>query len=336
MATKPPLKILVLFDLSVAIPPAEYPEYLKTEDWKSEANILATLQKLGHEPKLLGLHDDLQPLLEEIRSSRPDLVFNLSEAFDGNRDFEPHLVSLLELLKVPYTGSGPEALRICKDKGLTKKILAYHRVHVPRFLIARKAQPLRKLSRFPFPAFIKPLALEGSEGIAQLSFAENEKDALERIRYINERLGVDAIVEEYIGGREIYVGILGNERLSALPPRELFFKEIPEGEPKFATFRAKWDDAYRKKWGIDSGPAATIPPDTLAKMLEGCKKIYRVLKMKGYGRIDLRLRPNGDFVFIEANPNPSLAREDDFAKAALKSGLSYDELVGKIVSLSGG
>lgn len=335
MASQRSLQILVLFDLSIPLTPADYAEYLRTDDWKTEANILSTLTKLGHQPKLFGVHNDLQALLEEIRANRPDLVFNLSEAFDGNRDFEPHVVSLLELLKIPYTGAGPEALRICKDKGLTKKILSYHRMQVPKFLIARKAQPLRRLNRFPLPAFIKPLALEGSEGIAQPSFAENEKDALDRIRYINEKLGVDAIVEEYIDGREIYVGVIGNERLSALPPRELFFKEVPEGEPKFATFRAKWDDAYRKKWGIDSGPAAAIAPDVLERMLEGCKKIYRVLQMKGYGRIDLRLRPSGEFVFIEANPNPSLAREDDFARAAIKSGLSYDELIAKIISLSG-
>ena len=328
------LKVLLLFDLEVQIPREEYKSYLKTEEWKNEAMVLAALQRLGHDVRLLGLKDSLTPLLEEIEKNRPDVVFNLSEAFNGNRDFEPHLVALLELMKVPYTGCGPDGLRICKDKGLTKKILAYHHLHIPKFVVARKSQPIQKLSHFQFPAIIKPLALEASEGIAQLSLCSNEKEALERIRYVNEKLGVEAIVEEYIEGRELYVGILGNEKLTVFPPRELFFKEVPKGEPKFATWRAKWDEAYRKKWGIDSGPAAAIPQATQLKIFDACKRIYRVLQIRGYGRIDLRLREDGQFVFIEANPNPSIAKDEDFAKGASKADLDYDALIAKIISLS--
>ena len=328
-------KILQLFDLSKAIRPEEYDDYMKTEEWENEAHIMNTLRKLGHEVKPLGIHDDIQPLLREVRDNPPNVVFNMSEAFDKDRRFEPHIASLLELLKLPYTGAGPEALRICKDKGLTKKILSYHRLHVPKFVIARKAQPLRALKKFEFPAFIKPLELEASEGISQVSFAENEKDALERVKYINEKLNADAIIEEYIEGRELYVGVIGNERLTVFPPRELFFREVPEGEPKFATYQAKWNDAYRKKWGIASGSAEPLPEGVEGRLVETCKKIYRLLQLKGYGRIDLRLRPNGDLVFIEANPNPTIAMDDDFAQAAAQGGLDYQALVGKILSLSG-
>jgi D-alanine-D-alanine ligase len=272
-------------------------------------------------------------LIQALEEDPPDLVFNLCEAFGNDRDFEPHVAALLELMKVPYTGAGVTPLRVCKDKSLTKKILSYHRVRVPRFVVSPKNKPLKGLGKFAFPAFIKPLALEASEGIAQLSLAENEKQALERVRYINEKLGVDAIIEEYIEGRELYVGVLGNERLMAFPPRELFFREVAEGEPKFATFRAKWDDEYRKKWGINTGAARGISTEMERQIAKLCKKIYRLLQMRGYGRIDLRLTPQGEVVFIEANPNPSIAREDDFARSAEKAGLDYEELIARILRL---
>lgn len=327
-------RILLLFDLSVSIKPMEYDEYWKTADWKVESAVRKSLLSAGHEVIPLGIFNDVRPLIDQIQESKPDLIFNLSEAFNGKRDHEADLVSLLELLGIPYTGSGPTGLRLCKDKGLTKEILGYHRLHIPRFIVARRSYPVRSLSRFQFPAFIKPLKLEASEGISQLSFASNESEALERVRYVHERLGVDAIVEEYIDGRELYVGILGNEKLTVFPPRELFFREVPEGEPKIATFRAKWDNDYRKKWGIASGPAAHLPAAVSEKLEEICKKIYRILKIRGYGRIDLRVKETGEIYFIEANPNPSIGKDEDFALSAAKFGLPYDELVAKIVSLS--
>jgi D-alanine-D-alanine ligase len=327
------LNILMLIDLSIPLAPDEFDDYLKTDDWKSDANVVRALKNLGHEVKMLGIHDDIRPLIQELEDDRPDLVFNLCEAFGNDREFEPHVVALLELFGVPYTGAGVTPLRVCKDKSLTKKILSYHRVRVPKFMVSPKSKPLKGLGKFSFPAFIKPMSLEASEGIAQLSLAENEKQALERIRYINEKLGVDAIIEEYIEGRELYVGVLGNDRLMAFPPRELFFREVAEGDPKFATFRAKWDDEYRKKWGIDTGVARGISPETERSIMKLCKKIYRLLQMSGYGRIDLRLTPSGEIVFIEANPNPSIAREDDFARSAEKAGLDYEDLIARILRL---
>jgi D-alanine-D-alanine ligase len=186
-----------------------------------------------------------------------------------------------------------------------------------------------------FPAFIKPLKLEASEGITQLSFAENEKDALDRARFIHDKLGTDAIIEEYIEGRELYVGVLGNERLTVFPPRELFFKNVPEGEPKFATFKAKWDDNYRKKWGIDTGPAKALPKELAREVVETCKKVYRTFQLRGYARMDLRVTPEGEIFFLEANPNPTIARDEDFAQAAEKGGVGYDELIARILQLSG-
>lgn len=330
------LKVLLLFDLSVKISPEDYDDYWKTPDWKTEKDVRNALVKLGHEVVPFGLHNDIEPFLRLVKEQKPDLVFNLSEAFNGNRDFEPHLTALLQLIGVPFTGAGPLGLQLCKDKGLTKVVLGYHRIRTPRFLVLKKSRPLRSLKKFHFPAFIKPLQLESSEGISQFSYVENEKDALARMKFIHERLEADAIIEEFIDGREIYVGLLGNEKLAVFPPRELFFKQVPEDEPKFATYRSKWDKEYRKKWGIDSGWAAPIPETTSRKLNEVCKKIYRLLHIQGYGRIDLRLKENGEIYFIEANPNPSIAKQEDYALSAGKAGLDYDELIAKIVSLAVG
>ncbi|MBC7754389.1 MAG: ATP-grasp domain-containing protein [Moraxellaceae bacterium] len=329
------LKVMLLFDLSINLNPQEYSAYWATHDWKTERDVRNSLIKQGHEVIPLGIHDDIDPFLKIVKEQKPDLVFNMSEAFSGKRDFEPNLTALMELVGVPFTGAGPMSLQLCKDKGLTKSILGYHEISTPQFLVAKKSRPfpLSALRKFPFPAFIKPLQLESSEGIAQTSYAATEKEALARVKFIHDKLGVDAIVEEFIDGREVYVSILGNEKLSVFPPRELFFKQVPENEPKFATYKSKWDHAYRKKWGIDSGWVDVLPEATEKKLNDVCKKIYRLLNIQGFGRIDLRLRGE-EIYFIEANPNPSIAKKEDYALSAHKGGVDYDELIAKIVSLS--
>jgi D-alanine-D-alanine ligase len=333
MATRQ-LNILLLFDLSKRVDPEDFPELLKTEAWKNDAQLVAALKRLGHQVKLFGLYNEIEPLVRELVENRPDMVFNLSEAAHNDRKFEPHVVALLELLGIQYTGASSDALMISKDKGLSKKILAYHRIPVPKFVICGRSKPPRSLRRFQYPAFVKPLKLEASEGISQVSLAWTEKEALERIRYIHEKLDSDAIIEEYIDGRELYVAILGNDRLTALPPRELFFKEVPEGEPKFATYRAKWNDDYRERWGIDTGPAGKIPEILEEKILETSKSAYRALGLRGYGRVDLRLKPSGEFYVIEVNPNPAIAKDDDFMLAAAKIGLDFDAVISRILNLA--
>ncbi len=328
-----PLKILLLFDLSVNLPAEEYDDYWDTADWKAEKDVRNTLVKLGHEVIPFGIFDDIEPFLKIVREQKPDLVFNMSEAFSGKRDFEPNLTALMQLVGVPFTGAGPMSLQLCKDKGLTKIILGYHQIRTPKFVVAKKSRPIQSLKKFQFPAFIKPLQLESSEGISQVSYAENEKETLARVKFIHERLGVDAIIEEFIDGRDVYVSILGNEKLSVFPPRELFFKQVPDDEPKFATFRSKWDAEYRKKWGIDSGWVTAMPESTERKLGDICKKIYRLLQIQGFGRIDLRIKDDKIY-FIEANPNPSIAKKEDYALSAGKAGVEYEELIAKIVSLS--
>jgi D-alanine-D-alanine ligase len=324
------MKILVLFDL-YRRPGADELFSVHTlkydEDKPTESDVLACLRRLGHETDTLPVFDNVPAILDKLASFRPDVVFNLSESFAANRAQEPNLPALLELMKVRYTGCGPQALMLCKDKSLAKKLLAYHRIRVARGVVSSRRRPLTRLARFHFPAFVKPVGEEGSDGIAQASFAKDEKDALERARYIHERLKTDALIEEYVEGRELYVGILRGKRTQVLPPREIFFHKVPDEQPKFATFSAKWDEAYRKKWGIKNGHAAPLPDGVADHIEELGRTVARVFQLRGASRLDLRLTPDGQLVVIEVNPNPSLAHDEDFAQAALKGGVSYDALV---------
>lgn len=329
------LKILMICDLTIAPPyDGDFSEWLKTEEWEAERHVIKALKSLGHEVKIFGVYKDILPLVHEIQKEKPDLVFNMCEAINDNRDLEPQIVGMLELLGVRYSGAGSWPLRLCKDKGLTKKILTYHKIGVPRFVISRKSNPLRSLKRFHYPAFIKPLGREASEGISQMSLAENEKDCLERVQFLHEKLNEDVIIEEFIDGREVYVGVMGLERLTALPPRELIFKELPEGEPKIFTYRAKWDQAYRKKWGVTTTFMKGSDEALLKKVIETSKKIYRLMEIKSYARIDLRITEAGQIYFLEANPNPSIASSDDFALAAKKAELSYEDLIERILQMA--
>jgi D-alanine-D-alanine ligase len=329
------MRILVLFDVHRPIGPGETfsERSLRTEEEKpTEADVLACLRKLGHEVETLAIYDEVKVVLERKEAFQPDVVFNLCETFFSDRAHEANIPALLELMKVPYTGAGPDALMLCKDKALAKKLLAYHRIRVARFLVSSRDRPLRRLGRFAYPAFVKPLGEESSDGIALASLAKNEAEALERARFLHERFESDAMIEEYVEGRELYLGVLGNKRLTVFPPREIFFGEPPqEDSPRFATAKAKWDDAYRKKWKIRNGPAGPLPPGLERKLAELARKVYRILNIRGLGRIDARLTQGGEVVVIEANPNPSLAKDDDFAQAALQVGIGYEALIQRIL-----
>ena len=331
------MKILILFDL--ARPAAAEETFSaraleKQEDKPSEADVLRCLQRLGHEVDTLAVFDDVAAIVEKLRTFAPDVVFNLLESFHSDRTHEPNIPALLELMKVRYTGARPDSLLLCKDKALAKKVLTYHRVRVARFVTSHCAQPLRRLRKFPYPAFVKPVSEESSDGIAQASFVRGEEEALERARFIHEKFRCDALIEQYIEGRELYLSVLGNKRLIVFPPRELFFDQVPEDGPRFATFKAKWDDAYRKKWGIRNAAAEALPEGVPQKLAYLARKVYRLLQIRGFGRIDVRLTPPGEIVVLEGNPNPSLAREDDFAQSAAAAGLDYDQLIQKILDVA--
>ncbi len=329
------LKVLVIFD-SAGTPPEDqdFTEEFKKEDWFTEAAVVETLEHMGHEVRTLGIFDDIKLLLDEVTGKRPDVVFNLTEIFLGKASMDKSIPSFLELMEIPYTGCGPECLMICNNKGLTKKILTYHRIKVPGFRVFHKGKRIWHPRKLRFPLMVKPAREEASMGIARASFVENEKDLRERVQFIHERFDMAAIAEEYIDGRELYVSVLGNKRLRTFPIREMKFTQVPDDEPKLATYKAKWDGKYRKRWGIKNEFAGRLPTGIPEKILHVCKRAYRALMIDSYGRFDLRLTPEGEVFILEANANPELAMGDEFAEAAEKAGLSYDKLLKNILNIA--
>jgi len=328
-------KVLVLCD-SAGTPPVDqdFSRELKTDDWAAEAHVIDALKKLGHEVRMIGVYDEPGLIIDEVKTHPPDVVFNLTEHFNARSAYDQNVAGLLELLDVRTTGSGSTGLTLCKNKGMAKEILAYHRIRVPDSAVFPPGSTIRRPKRLTFPLFIKPLKEEASYGISQDSFVENDQAFEERVRFIHERMNQEALAEEYIDGRELYVSILGNGHLQVFPIREVIFSEIPEGRPRFSTFKAKWDEAYRKRWGIQNIFAEALPGGMAERIAKICKKVYRALRIRGYGRIDLRVTPVGEIVILEANPNPNLDREDEFAQSAMKAGLAYEALIQRILRLA--
>ena len=331
---KKKLKVLALFD---AVAPtrldADLSAELRTVDWIAEKDVLRALRELGHETEYLAIFDDLDLLRQKLASFQPDLIFNLADQFKNNRAFDQNIVSFLEMHGVPFTGCGSTGLTLCKHKAISKKILGYHRIRVPEFTVIARGKRASRHARLKFPILVKPLKEEASYGISQASFVETDEQLRERVSFIHESHDSDAIAEEYIAGRELYVSLLGNERLSVFPIRELVFQSVPPDEPKIATYRAKWDEAYRKRWGLQNQFARELDPVLERKIVQTCKRIYRLLTIDGYARVDLRVTPAGEIYFIEANPNPHVAAEEDFAQSALKAGLRYPRLIERIVRI---
>ena len=326
------LKILALFD---AIAPTTIDQdlsaELKTEDWKTEANVLAALAELGHTVEHLAIFDDLNLLQQKFDSFQPDIIFNLADQFKNNRAFDQNIVSFLEMHGVAFTGCGSTGLTLCKHKAISKKILGYHRIHVPEFTVIARGKRCARPARLRFPILVKPLKEEASYGISQASFVETDDQFKERVQFIHASHDCDVIAEEYIAGRELYVSVLGNHRLDVYPIRELVFKEVPPDEPKIATYRAKWDEEYRKRWGLQNQFAEALDPALAKEIVQTCKRIYRLLTIDGYARVDLRVTATNEIYFIEANPNPHLAADEDFAQSALKSGVTYPQLIERII-----
>jgi D-alanine-D-alanine ligase len=329
---KKKLKVLALFD---AIRPTKIDQDLskemKTEDWKTEANVLAALGTLGHPTEHLAIFDNLDLLRQKMESFAPDVIFNLADQFKNNRGFDQNIASLLEMQGVPFTGCGATGLVLCKHKGTSKKILGYHHIHVPNFVVIPRGQRIARLKQPKFPLLVKPVKEEASYGISQASFVTSDEQFKERVAFIHESHDSDVIAEEYIEGRELYVSVMGNAKLTVFPIRELVFREVPPNEPKIATYKAKWDEEYRKRWGLQNQFPEGLEPTLVAQIEEICKRIYRLLTIEGYARIDLRLTAANEIYFIEANPNPILAADEDFAQAAGKAGLTYPQLIDRII-----
>jgi D-alanine-D-alanine ligase len=329
---KKKLKVLVLFDGGGPTTlDQDFSKEMKTADWKTEANVMAALGALGYTAEHLAIFDDLDLLRQKLENFAPDVLFNLVEQFKNNPGFDQNIVSFLEMQSLPFTGCGSTGLTLCKHKGISKKILGYHRINVPNFVVIPRGQRIARPKQLKFPIVVKPVKDEASYGISQASFVETEEQLRERVAFIHEKHDADVIAEEYITGRELYVSLMGNLRLTVFPIRELVFGEVPPNEPKIATYRAKWDEEYRKRWGLQNQFADGLDPALVAHIEQTCKRIYSLLTIDGYARIDLRLTDANEVYFIEANPNPILADDEDFALSAGKAGLPYPQLIDRII-----
>jgi D-alanine-D-alanine ligase len=301
---------------------------------KMEFDVIETLRELGHEVCPLGVQDDLGAIRTTIYEWKPTIVFNLLESFDNVTTFDMNVVSYLELLKAPYTGCNPRGLLLARDKALSKKLLAYHRIPVPEFAVFRRNRSVRVPARLGFPLIVKSLTYEASVGISQASVVEDEERLRRRVAFIHDSLGTDAIAERYIDGREMYVGVIGNDRLRVFPVWEMHFQKMIEGDNwPIATERVKWSTAYQQKHGIMTDQAKDLPEATVQAIHRAARRVYRTLHLTGYARIDLRMDAAGKFYVLEANPNPQLAYGEDFAESAERAGLSYEALLERIVSL---
>lgn len=327
------LRVLVLVHASL-IPPAQSSQKeSENAPWKTEYDVVQSLKRLGHEVSVVGLDYDLGVLRKAIFEFKPQIVYNLLVEFQDMPGYEQHIVSYLELVKVPYTGCNPRGLMLSSDKALCKKILSYHRIPNPKFFVIPKRHRISLPKHMSYPMIVKSLVEEASLGISQSSVVRNEKALRERVEFIHESIGTDAIVESYIEGREFYVGILGNRQLTVLPVWELDLGDLPEQGEAIATSRVKWSEKYRKKYGIRSRVARNLPETEARRIQEVCRRVYRRLGLTGYARIDLRFAEDGGVYVLEANPNPNIAMGEEFPDSAEKSGLSYDPLNQRILNL---
>ncbi len=328
-------RVLVAFNTLSAFPhDKDYTEELKLPDWQTEAHVAAALRELEFPFELLGVYDDTSVFQKKIESFNPDVIFNLVERFKNSAAHEADIAAFLRLTGVPFTGCGATAITLCKNKGLAKQILTHHRIRVPQFVILPFRKKVHRPKRLTFPIFVKPLKEEASVGISQASVVDNDDQFRERVEFLHETLKQDVIAEQFISGREIYVGIIGDVRLEVFPFREMVFSRVDDEDPKIATYKAKWDETYRKKWGIKNKFADDISGELEDRIKKLSKRIYRALGIRGAARLDLRLTPEGEVFFIEANPNPMLAKDEDFALAAQKAGLSYPELIRRLINLA--
>ena len=335
MIFKPKTKLRILVLLSQELmPPDAIPDGVEKEKqpWRTEYDVISSLKSIGHEVLPVGLRSDLEVIAKAREEHKPQIAFNLLEDFEGRALYDQHVVSYLELIKQPYTGCNPRGLTIAHDKALTKKILSYHRILVPGFAVFPIGQKVVRPRRLRFPLFVKSLVEEGSVGISQASVVSDDQKLAERVDFIHRQTNSHALAEQYIEGREIYVGVIGNRKLQTYTPWELMINNLPEGSLNIATGRLKWNPDYQKKVGLVTKPA-DLSPELQRKILLLSKRIYRHLCLSGYARLDYRVTRDEECYLLEANPNPQIAKNEDFSDSAAHCGVSYPQLLHKIITL---
>lgn len=328
------LRVLVLMDEEL-VPPESLDGFSDEEmlNWKTEFDVITTLKELGHSPMNLGVSNDLGVIRNALETFKPHIAFNLLEEFHGVAIYDMHVASYLELMRQPYSGCNPRGLMLSHDKALSKKILTYHRIRTPAFVVyprGRKVRPHRKVN---YPLLVKSSIEEASLGISKDSIVHDDAQLIARVAFVHDELETDALVEEFIQGRELYVGVLGNSRLQTFPIWEMVFENLPADVPNIATARVKWDPKYQRELGVVTRAATKISDADNQRIAKLCKRVYRVLSLSGYARMDLRMTEEGHVYVLEANPNPNISYGEDFAESAAKDGVDYGKLIQRILSL---
>jgi D-alanine-D-alanine ligase len=328
------LRVLVLMH-ELLVPPDDIHGMSEKEvaQFKCEYDVCTALAELGHQVTKLGVYDELAPLRRAVRETRPHVVFNLLEEFKGRPVFDHNVVGYLELMGVRYTGNNPRGLVLARDKVLTKKILHYHRIDTPRFAVFPRGRKLRAVKRLRFPLIVKSATEEASAGISQASIVRDADALAERVTFVHERVRTAALAEEYVEGRELYAGVLGNQRLQVLPVWELKLDGLRESGYPIASYRAKWDLDYQDRHEIMADAATDLSAELTRHIRQISKRAYRALELSGYARLDFRLREDGRLFLLEANPNADISRDEELASAASAAGLSYEALIQKVVNL---
>ena len=295
--------------------------------------VARTLRKLGHRVSVLGVHGDVKRLIAGLSRRKPDLVFNLMEMFGDNVFGDIPVTGLLDLLGVDYTGSGPGELYLSQDKGLTKRLLAFEDILYPRFAVFSRETGFETGGNLRMPLFVKPLRSDASLGIGGKSLVQDWTGLIDRVSAIRKELDDAALAEEFIDGREFYVGVVGNSQPKALPPVEIDFTGFPEGVPKVMDSKAKWDERSKEYKGTRS-VLAQLPDELRARLQKVAVDAYRALRVRDYGRVDLRLTDTGDIYVLEVNASCYLEKDSEFAMAAGAAGLDYPRLIERSVDLA--
>ncbi len=311
--------------------------YLEKEDAKSHDlvvdQVAAAVTQLGHQAKVLGVHADIRKLVDGLTQPRPDLVFNLMEMFSQDPFGDVDVAGLLDLLDLPHTGGGAGEIFLRQDKSLAKKLLAFDNILFPRFAVFPRNAGFETGGNLKMPMFIKPLRLDASIGIDSKSLVHDANSMMKKVLAIHQDLNDSALAEEFIEGREFYVGVLGNAEPQAFPPIELDFSGLPEGAPHVADSRSKWVKSSAEYKGTKS-VVAKVPDELRAKLQRVALDAYRALRVRDYGRVDLRVTDTGEIYVIEVNASCYLEKESEFAVSAGASGMAYPDLIQKIMDLA--
>jgi D-alanine-D-alanine ligase len=305
----------------------------KTDEPEMEYQIADALRRRDHEVSLCGVHDDVQPMIDRLEELKPHLVFNAAEGFHGNAQLDYLIPALLQAEGHRFTGSSPLGLLVSRNKAMSKKILAYNGVRVPGFVYYRRTEQVDETPSLNFPLIVKPMATDASAGIAQASVVYDTNALSERVQFIHDKFEMSAIAEEFVIGRELYVGMLGNgEGLTLLPMTEMVFdKSKLKPEERIATKSAKWDEGYRERKGIRNIFARPLSRVAKARIEEACRIAFRSLSLNDYARLDLRLTDDDEVWVMEVNANPFISYGHDMANAAEKAGMKYYDFINRIV-----